>query len=99
MKVSVDGVDILELTDVQKQVIMNDIPESKFDEDMKGRLQYILTHKYEQCYKRLKEEWEPKLAATMDSLPTNAEAFAKLVFAQPDYKSREVRMKEELSQG
>lgn len=95
MKVTVDGQDIFTLTEIQKQVIKNDIRESIFDEDMKRRLIYILQHKYEQCYKRLKEEWEPKLAQTMESLPTNPDAFAQLVFAQPSYKDREARFTEE----
>ena len=92
MKISVDGQDLFELSDIQKQVIMNDIHEDIFDQDMKRRLQYILTHKYEQCYKRLKEEWEPKLAASgADSIPTNADKFAAMVFAHPNYKSRKQR--------
>ena len=56
---------------------------------MKRRLQYILIHKYEQAFKRLKEEWEPKLIASGETmLPTDPNAFAQLVFAHPDYRSR-----------
>jgi hypothetical protein len=40
----------------------------------------------------LKKEWEPKLAANgVTMLPTDKEAFAQLVFAQPNYKSRKQR--------
>ncbi len=58
---------------------------------MKRRLQYILTHKYERCYERLKKEWEPKLATRMPSVPTDHEALANLIFSQPDYKDRSQR--------
>lgn len=59
---------------------------------MKRRLQYILMHKYERCFERLKKEWEPKLAANgVASIPTNPDALAELIFAQPNYKCRKTR--------
>ena len=92
MKISVNDQELFTLTETQKNVIKNDINDDIFDEDMKRRLHYILSHKYEQCFKRLKEEWEPKLAAKgVESLPTNPDAFAQLVFSQPEYKSRKQR--------
>jgi len=94
MKISVDDQHLFTLNETQKRVIKNDIMEEIFDEDMKRRLKYILTHKYEQCFDRLKKEWEPKLASRMSSIPTNPEAFAELVFSQPDYKNRSQREKQ-----
>jgi len=92
MKVTVDGKDLFELTEIQKNVIKNDINADIFYEDMKKRIFYIVNHKYEQCFKRLKAEWEPKLAdAGVESIPTNKDAFANLVFSQPDYKDRSAR--------
>lgn len=92
MKISVDGVDLFELSDVQKQVIQNNIPSEIFDEDMKRRLQWILMHKYEQCFKEFKEEWDSKLITNgIKMIPSNDEEYAKLVFAQPNYKNRSQR--------
>jgi len=92
MKISVDDKELFSLSETQKKVIKNDILEDIFDEDMKRRLQYILMHKYEQCYKRLKEEWEPKLIASgAKSIPTNPDEFAEMVFARPEYKDRKRR--------
>ena len=92
MKIKVDDVEVFELTETQKNVIKNDIDEDIFDDDMKRRVRYILEHKYERCYARLKNEWEPKLAAKgVESLPTNPDAFASLVFQQPEYKARKQR--------
>jgi len=89
MKIKVDNEDVFELTATQKKVIKNDIDEDIFDADMKRRVRYIIEHKYERCFERLKREWEPKLAAKgIESLPTNRDAFAELVFTQPEYKSR-----------
>jgi hypothetical protein len=99
MKISVDDQELFRLSDVQKQVIKNDIHEDDFEADMRRRLQYILTHKYEQCFERLKKEWEPKLAKKMALIPTNPDEFASLVFAQPDYKSRKQRSVEEKNMG
>lgn len=92
MKISVDDKELFTLTDIQKQVIMNDIPEEEFEEDMKRRLRWVLMHKYEQCYARLFNEWMPKLKECgIKSVPLNDEEFSKLVFAQPEYKNRAQR--------
>lgn len=92
MKVTVDGVDLFTLTDMQKQVIKNDIHADIFDADMKRRLHYILTHKYERCFARLKQEWDLKLAQNgVDMIPTNPDAYAQLVFSQPNYQDRKAR--------
>ena len=92
MKISVNDQELYTLSETQKKVIQNDIPSEIFDEDMKRRLHYILTHKYERCFKRLKDEWEPKLIASgVSMMPTNPDAFAELVFSRPDYKSRSQR--------
>ena len=92
MKVQVDGKDVCELNETQKKVICNDIPDEIFQEDMNRRVNWVCTHKYEQCFKRLKQEWEPKLKdAGVQSIPLNEDAFAELVFQQPSYKNRSQR--------
>ncbi len=92
MKVSVNDKELFSLSETQKKVICHDIPMELLDDDLKRRLKYILTHKYERCFERLKKEWEPKLAAAgVESIPTNKDAFAELVFSQPDYKDRATR--------
>ena len=92
MKVKVDNQDLFELTDIQKKVIKNDIASEIFEEDMKRRLFYIINHKYNRCFERLKKEWEPKLAAKgLESIPTDKDAFAELVFSQPEYEDRSAR--------
>ena len=96
MKISVDDQEIFTLTDTEKQVIQDDVPSEIFDEDMKRRLQFILSHKYERCLKRIREEWEPKLKSKgVAMLPTDDNAFATLVFSQPDYKNRSQRDSEQ----
>lgn len=92
MKISVDNVELFTLSDIQKQVIRNDIADDIFEEDMKRRIQYILMHKYERCFARLKQEWDSKLAANgVSMIPTDPDAYAQLVFSQPNYKNRSQR--------
>ncbi|MBE3085179.1 MAG: hypothetical protein IMZ64_03050 [Bacteroidetes bacterium] len=92
MKISVNDTELYTLSETQKNVIKNDIHEDEFDADMKRRLEYILTHKYERCFERLKKEWEPKLVAKgVEMIPTNKDSFAQLVFALPEYKGRKAR--------
>ncbi len=92
MKIVVDGEQILELTEIQKKVILNEICLEKLDSDLKRRLCYILCHKYERCFSRLKTEWDQKLIANgVSSVPTDPEEYAKLVFSQPNYKDSSAR--------
>ena len=54
-----------------------------------ARMAWILQHKYEKCLERLKLEWLPKLEVMgMKEIPSDDDVLAKLIFAQPDYKSR-----------
>lgn len=94
MKVYVNSEQILELKEIHKKVIQNDIPTNIFEQDMKRRIQYILTHKYERCLERLKKEWMPKLKERETSIPTNDEDLAALILSQPDYKNRQTRKEE-----
>lgn len=92
MKISVNDKELFSLSETQKKVIINDIHEDEFDADMCRRLQYILMHKYEQCCKRLKDEWVPKLKASgADSIPLDDDKLAEMVFAHPEYKNRKQR--------
>lgn len=91
MKISVNDKELFCLSDIQKKVICNDIPSDILDSDLQRRLQWVLTHKYEQCMKRLREEWMPKLKGRVQAVPLDDDAFAQLVFSQPDYKDRKDR--------
>ena len=92
MKISVDDKELFTLSDVQKKVIKNDIPADIFDAAMNRRLQWVLTHKYEECFKRLKTEWDPKLAENgVKMIPTDPDEYARLVFAQHNYQDRSAR--------
>lgn len=92
LRVSVDGVDLYTLTDLQEQVIRNDIPTELMASDLRRRLEWVLIHKYERSMDRLKKEWMPKLAANgVTEVPLDDDAFAVLVFEQPNYLDRTAR--------
>jgi hypothetical protein len=92
MKISVNDQELFTLSEIQKQVIKNDIPADIFDADMNRRLQWILMHKYEECFKVLKAEWDTKLAANgIKMIPTDPDEYAQLVFIQPNYQDRSAR--------
>lgn len=89
MKVSVNDKEIFTLTDIQKKVICDAVPEEIFEEDMCRRLNWVLLHKYEHTFDIMKKEWEPKLReAGISMIPTDNDALAELIFSQPDYKNR-----------
>ncbi len=77
MKISVDDKELFSLSELQKKVICNDISYDEFEFDMRRRLEYSLIHKYEQCFDRLKKEWEPKLQKRIDAVPTKPDVLAE----------------------
>lgn len=92
MKISFNDVELFTLTPTQCQVLCDAIPHDVLEDDLKRRLQWVLMHKYERCFARLKQEWDAKLAANgVEMIPTNPDAYAQLVFAQPNYKDRKTR--------
>lgn len=91
MKIFMNSEQILELKEIHQKVIQNDIPSEIFEADMKRRVQYILTHKYERCLERLKNEWMPKLKERLQNIPTDDESLAQIILSQPDYKDRSQR--------
>lgn len=93
MKISVNDEPLYVLSDTQKKVIKHDVLEEIFEDDMKRRLQWVLMHKHDQAYARLKEEWDKKLAENgVRAVPTDPEQYAKLVFEQPNYRSYKQKM-------
>ena len=97
MKISVNKVDLFELSAIQIKVMQNNICCDIFEDDLKRRLQWVLLHKYEQCFKELKKEWDAKLLANgVKMMPTDPDEYAQLVFSQPDYKNRTQRDAESL---
>ena len=92
MKLKLDDKELLEISEIMLKVIANDIKEDVVG-DVERRLIWVITHKYEQCFKRLKAEWDPKLAEKergISMIPTDRIKYAELVFSQPDYKLRRV---------
>ena len=92
MKFKVDDITVFELNDVKQNVLKNDIHSDTFQDDIHRRVKYIIEHKYQQSFKRMKEEWEPKLKSSgVKTIPLDEDEFAQLVFAQPTYKDRKAR--------
>lgn len=92
MKISVDDVELFTLSETQKQIIQNNVNADIFEDDMKRRLQWVLMHKYEECFAELKNEWDSKLITNgVTSVPTDPEAYAQVVFDQPNYLDKKAR--------
>jgi hypothetical protein len=87
MKFYVDQKEVCELNETQCKVLKHHLDPQGFKADMERRVAWVIMHKYERCLERLKKEWIPKLKNKgLASLPLDDDEFAKLVFAQPDYK-------------
>lgn len=98
MKISVDDQELFTLTDTQKLVLQNNIQSDIFEDDIKRRLQWVIMHKYELCQEELVSQWKKTLAERYESIPTDADALAQLIFSQEEYKDRSSRDLESVAQ-
>ena len=95
MKIKVDDEEIFEIKEWHKKVMQNDLFTEGFEDDVKRRLSWVIQHKIEQCYERLRKEWMPKLEAQgIESIPLDRETFVNLITSHPEYKNRSQRERE-----
>jgi len=82
----VDQTAVLELNSTEEKIIQDNIPQALFTADMERRVAWVITEKLNTSFDSLFAHWLPILQQRYESLPSNKNAFAELVFAQPDYK-------------
>jgi len=93
MKIQVDGVDLYTVTDTEMELMAYFMFASTLDDDCKRRLQWVLKHKIEQCYKKIRIEWMPILQAdpNVTEVPLDDEAFFNMIKVRSDYQDRDAR--------
>ncbi len=93
MQITVDGEDLFEISDTEMEVLAYVLEISTLDADCKRRLEWVLRHKIEQCYKRLRQDWMKILEndPNVRSVPIDDEAFFDMVKVRDDYQDREAR--------
>lgn len=92
MKIEVNGIEILTVTETQKKVMAYGKSLEAVEQEILSDLKWILEHKLERCAERMKNEWTDKLVKDgMKSLPLKKEKFAEEVFKHKDYKDRSAR--------
>ena len=92
MKISLDDKELMQFSELQKKIFLNEINSEVFHESITQRIKYAFKDYFDQLCKNLRNEWEPKLAARgHEMLPVKMEAFATLVFQQPDYRNKSQR--------
>ena len=92
MQIKVDDENLFALSELQKNIIKDNVSSVIFEDDMKDRFKYVIARAYEQAYKALRSHWEPILIADgAEDLPADKIEFAALVFAHEDYKDYDAR--------
>ena len=91
MNISVDGVIIYTVNDTQLKVFADYMPSAIVNDDINRRLGWIIDELYKASFGQLKTTWDPILATRVQSIPTDPDAYAQLIFSQPDYKDRATR--------
>lgn len=98
MIIKADDREILNIDEMTKKLISDDVNRDIIDQDIIRRIKWIVQHKAEFNYQRLKKQWVPKLKNRNISIPKNPKALATVIFAQPDYKDAKTRVAEQEAQ-
>jgi len=84
----------LTLTDLQQQILSNDLYNDSDNAGIDEWIDAALTGKINNCWKRMQQEWTTKLMnddSFTDPIPSNQADFVALVLARSDYKNRKAR--------
>lgn len=94
MQVKLDDEVLFEIDERMVNLIAHDIIDPI--PDIKRRLRWVIEHKCDQCYVRMKDQWMEKLMADpkVDSIPANKQKFVDMILSHPEYKNRAQREKE-----
>lgn len=98
MKISIDGINLITISDHQKKVISNDINYENIEKELKDAIEWCIKCKYSSSLNLLYKEWLDKIKKRYPSIPTDDEELANLIISQEDYKdkaSREMENKEQ----
>ena len=82
------------LTDLQQQILSNDLYNSSDNAGIDKWIQDAVDGKINNCWKRMQQEWTTKLMndeSFTDPIPSNRTDFIALVTARSDYKTRKQR--------
>ena len=84
----------LTLTDLQQQILSNDLYNDTDNAGIDAWIDDALTGKINNCWKRMQQEWTTKLMnddSFTDPIPSNQADFVALVIARSDYQNRKAR--------
>ena len=84
----------LTLTDLQQQILSNDLYNDSDNAGIDAWIDAALTGKINNCWKRMQQEWTTKLInddSFTDPIPSNQADFVALVLARGDYKNRKAQ--------
>jgi len=88
MDVYLDQEKLFTISEADLKLLAHDLEDPVAE--IKRRLEYIISHKCEQCYKRMRDEWLSRFERTKEvaSVPIDRDSFIDLVVNHIEYKNR-----------
>jgi len=79
------------ISNTDEKILLNNIL------DIQEWVDGAITGKINQCWKRLEQEWTPKLMddSNIESIPANKDLYVEMVTSRSDYQNRSQRPEEE----
>ena len=79
------------ISDTDEKILLNDI------HDVDEWIKLAIAGKINNCWKRLEQEWTPKLMndPNIESIPANKDLYVEMITSRSDYQNRSQRPEEE----
>lgn len=88
MKIQVNDQTIFEVEEIHKQALAYFVNQYQLEKEMTDMIRWTIQSYCESSIENMKKEWLPKLFKRVKSIPTDTEELLKLIFSQPDYRSK-----------
>lgn len=88
MKFNLDEILLCDIDDSSKDCIDYFINSDTSEQFIIESIKWNVTSFFDQYKEKFKKEWLPVLFSRVEFIPTDEKELLKLIFSQPDYKSR-----------
>lgn len=83
--ITVDGTDIMTITDIQLKLLAYDFPKVGLKERLINHIKNSINTRLNDTKNDLQNDWLPIIRSRYNSMPTQDADIGQLIFSQPDY--------------
>lgn len=92
IEISVDDIVIMTISDDELSMMAYSFPKEGIKDIIINNILNVVNQKLEEGKKNLQDDWVPKIRKKFNSMPTQDQDIATLIYSQSDYKDYDSRI-------